>query len=161
MVPGHEMVGVVTDLGSKVCDVAEGDFVGVGCVGDSCRTCRSCKAGDEHYCDAGFMLSFNSRDTEGRLIFGGYSSDYIVDHHYLVPLPKGADLARMAPLLCGGVTVYTSLKRFGVGPDSTICALGMGGLGHLAIHFAAAMGARVLIVSPSGTKRADARSEQR
>ena len=156
MVPGHEMVGTVSEMGTDVEDFAVGDAVGVGCIADSCRSCHSCKMGDEHYCEEGFTLSFNSRDREGRVNYGGYSSDYVVDYEYLVPIPKGADLAKMAPLLCGGITVYTPLKRFNVGPGTTLCVLGMGGLGHLAIQFAKAMGARVIVASRSESKRSDA-----
>jgi uncharacterized zinc-type alcohol dehydrogenase-like protein len=156
MVPGHEMVGIVAELGAEVTGVKVGDAVGVGCIADSCRSCSSCDAGDEHYCEAGFTLSFNSRDREGRVNYGGYASDYVVDFEYLVPIPEGADLARMAPLLCGGITVYTPLKRFGVGPGTTLCVLGVGGLGHLAIQFANALGAKVLVASRSEAKRADA-----
>ena len=156
MVPGHEMVGTVSELGSDVEGVSVGDTVGVGCIADSCRGCHSCDSGDEHYCETGFTLSFNSKDREGRVNYGGYASDYVVDYDYLVPIPAGADLARMAPLLCGGITVYTPLKRFNVGPGTTLCVLGMGGLGHLAIQFASAMGARVIVASRSETKRADA-----
>ena len=157
MVPGHEMVGVITEMGADVTGVVMGDTVGVGCIADSCRTCSSCKDGDEHYCETGFTLSFNSQDSEGRVNYGGYASDYVVDYDYLVPIPAGADLARMAPLLCGGITVYTPLKRFNVGPGTTLCVLGVGGLGHLAIQFASAMGARVLVASRSEAKRADAK----
>ena len=156
MVPGHEMVGIVAELGAEVTGVQVGDAVGVGCIADSCRSCSSCDAGDEHYCESGFTLSFNSRDREGRVNYGGYASDYVVDFEYLVPIPEGADLARMAPLLCGGITVYTPLKRFGVGPGTTLCVLGVGGLGHLAIQFANALGAKVLVASRSEAKRADA-----
>ena len=156
MVPGHEMIGIVTEIGADVEGVAVGDAVGVGCIADSCRACRSCSVGDEHYCDTGFTLSFNSKDREGRVNYGGYASDYVVDYRYIVPIPQGGDLARMAPLLCGGITVYTPLKRFGVGPGTTLCVLGVGGLGHLAIQFASAMGARVIVASRSAAKRADA-----
>jgi len=156
MVPGHEMIGIVTEIGADVEGAAVGDAVGVGCIADSCRVCKSCSVGDEHYCDTGFTLSFNSKDREGRVNYGGYASDYMVDYSYIVPIPQGADLARMAPLLCGGITVYTPLKRFGVGPGTTLCVLGMGGLGHLAIQFASAMGARVIVASRSKAKRADA-----
>lgn len=157
MVPGHEMVGVITEMGAEVSGVAVGDAVGVGCIADSCRTCASCESGDEHYCETGFTLSFNSTDRDGRVNYGGYASDYVVDFDYLVPIPEGADLARMAPLLCGGITVYTPLKRFNVGPGTTLCVLGVGGLGHLAIQFASAMGAKVLVASRSEAKRADAK----
>ena len=156
MVPGHEMVGVVSQMGPQVEGVAVGDVMGVGCIADSCRSCHSCDSGDEHYCETGFTLSFNSKDREGRVNYGGYASDYVVDYDYLVPIPEGADLARMAPLLCGGITVYTPLKRFNVGPGTTLCVLGMGGLGHLAIQFGSAMGARVIVASRSEAKRADA-----
>ena len=156
MVPGHEMIGIVTEIGADVEGVAVGDAVGVGCIADSCRVCKSCSVGDEHYCDTGFTLSFNSKDREGRVNYGGYASDYVVDYRYIVPIPQGGDLARMAPLLCGGITVYTPLKRFGVGPGTTLCVLGVGGLGHLAIQFASAMGARVIVASRSAAKRADA-----
>jgi uncharacterized zinc-type alcohol dehydrogenase-like protein len=157
MVPGHEMVGEVVETGAEVTGVAVGDVMGVGCIADSCRTCRSCQSGDEHYCETGFTLSFNSKDRAGAVNYGGYSSDYVVDYEYLVPIPGDADLARMAPLLCGGITVYTPLKRFAVGPKTTLCVLGMGGLGHLAIQFASAMGARVIAVSRSPAKRSDAK----
>lgn len=156
MVPGHEMVGIVTDIGVDVEGVVMGDVVGVGCIADSCRVCKPCGVGDEHYCDSGFTLSFNSKDREGRVNYGGYASDYVVDYDYIVSIPEGADMARMAPLLCGGITVYTPLKRFGVGPGTTLCVLGVGGLGHLAIQFASAMGARVIVASRSAIKRADA-----
>ncbi len=157
MVPGHEIVGTVTEMGDKVSGVSIGEAVGVGCIADSCRTCSSCKSGDEHYCESGFTLSFNSEDREGRVNYGGYASDYVVDYDYLIPIPQGGDLARMAPLLCGGITVYTPLKRFNVGPGTTLCVLGVGGLGHLAIQFASAMGARVIAASRSEDKRADAK----
>lgn len=120
-------------------------------------TCSSCKSGDEHYCESGFTLSFNSEDREGRVNYGGYASDYVVDYDYLIPMPEGADLARMAPLLCGGITVYTPLKRFNEGPGTTLFVLGVGGLGHLAIQFASAMGASVIAASRSEDKRADAK----
>ena len=157
MVPGHEMVGTISAIGTHVEGFTVGDAVGVGCIADSCRSCHSCNIGDEHYCEKGFTLSFNSRDREGRVNYGGYSSDYVVDYDYLVPIPTGADLAKMAPLLCGGITVYTPLKRFNVGSGTTLCVLGMGGLGHLAIQFASAMGARVIVASRSESKRSDAK----
>ena len=156
MVPGHEMIGIVTEIGADVEGVAVCDAVGVGCIADSCRVCKSCSIGDEHYCDTGFTLSFNSTDREGRVNYGGYASDYVVDYRYIGPIPQGGDLARMAPLLCGGITVYTPLKRFGVGPGTTLCVLGVGGLGHLAIQFVSAMGARVIVASRSAASRADA-----
>ena len=157
MEPGHEMVGAVSEIGAEVQGVSVGDPDGVGCIADSCRSCHSCDTGDEHYCETGFTLSFNSKDRERRVNYGGYASDYVVDYDYLVPIPADADLARMAPLLSGGITVYTPLKRFNVGPGATLCVLGVGGLGHLAIQFASAMGARVIAASRSEDKRADAK----
>lgn len=115
------MVGTVSEMGAEVQGVSVGDTVGVGCIADSCRSCDSCDTGDEHYCEIGFTLSFNSKDREGHVNYGGYASDYVVDYDYLVPIPADADLARMAPLLCGGITVYTPLKRFNVGPGTTMC----------------------------------------
>ena len=127
MVPGHEMVGVVSEMGAQVEGVSVGEVMGVGCIADSCRSCHSCDSGDEHYCETGFTLSFNSKDREGRVNYGGYASDYVVDYDYLVPIPEGADLARMAPLLCGGITVYTPLKRFNVGPARRCVSWGWAG----------------------------------
>ena len=115
------MVGTVSEMGAEVQGVSVGDTVGVGCIADSCRSCHSCDTGDEHYCETGFTLSFNSKDREGHVNYGDYASDYVVDYDYLVPIPADADLARMAPLLCGGITVYTPLKRFNVGPGTTMC----------------------------------------
>ena len=121
MVPGHEMVGVVSEIGAEVQGVSVSDKVGVGCIADNCRKCHACDTDDEHYCKTGFTLSFNRKDREGRVNYGGYASDYVVDYDYLIPIPADADLARMAPLLCGGITVYTPLKRFNVGQGTTLC----------------------------------------
>ena len=100
------MVGTVSELGAEVQGVSVGDTVGVGCIADSCRSCHSCDTGDEHYCETGFTLSFNSKDREGHVNYGGYASDYVVDYGYLVPIPADADLARMAPLLWWHYGVY-------------------------------------------------------
>jgi uncharacterized zinc-type alcohol dehydrogenase-like protein len=156
MVPGHEMVGKVVSTGDQVSGFAEGDWVCIGCIIDSCRHCEPCTEGDEQHCVEGFTLSFNSLDREGRPTFGGYSSHYTVDQNYLLKLPEGLDPARTAPLLCGGITVYTPLKRFDIGPGKKVGVLGLGGLGHLAVKFAAAMGAHVVMLTSSPHKAADA-----
>ncbi len=156
VVPGHEMVGRVTEVGSDVTNVAVGDLVGVGCIADSCRTCNPCESGDEHYCESGFTLSFNAMDPNGEKTYGGYSSHYTVNQRYTVKIPEGLDPAATAPLLCGGITVYTPLKRFGAGPGKKVGVLGLGGLGHLAIKMSKAMGAHTVMLTSSPSKVEDA-----
>ena len=156
VVPGHEMVGRVAEAGADVTDVKVGDLVGVGCIADSCRNCSPCDAGDEQYCDKGFCLSFNAFDTAGEKTFGGYSSHYTVNQRYAVKIPDGLDPAAAAPLLCGGITVYTPLKRYGAGPGKKVGVLGLGGLGHLAIKISKAMGAHTVMLTSSPGKVEDA-----
>ena len=148
MVPGHEMVGTISEMGTDVEDFAVGDAVGVGCIADNVAAIRAIWA-TNIIVKKGLRLASTVEIARSRVNYGGYSSDYVVDYEYLVPIPKDADLAKVAPLLCGGITVYTPLKRFNVGPGTTLCVLGMGGLGHLAIQFAKAMGARVIVASRS------------
>jgi uncharacterized zinc-type alcohol dehydrogenase-like protein len=156
VVPGHEMVGRVAATGPGVTRAGVGDIVGVGCIADSCRACPSCDAGDEHYCEQGFSMTFNSEDRAGNKTFGGYSSHYTIHEHYVVKIPEGMDLAGTAPLLCGGITVYTPLRRFGAGPGKKVGVLGLGGLGHLAIKMASAMGAETVMLTSSPSKVEDA-----
>ena len=156
VVPGHEMVGRIAEVGSNVTNLAVGEMVGVGCIADSCRTCHPCQAGDEQYCDSGFTLSFNATDPNGEKTFGGYSSHYTVNQRYAVKIPEGMDPAATAPLLCGGITVYTPLKRFGAGPGKRVGVLGLGGLGHLAIKMSKAMGAQTVMLTSSPGKVGDA-----
>ncbi|MEP5837519.1 MAG: NAD(P)-dependent alcohol dehydrogenase [Marinobacter sp.] len=156
VVPGHEMVGRVAEVGADVDLVKVGDLVGVGCIADSCRSCSPCEAGDEQYCESGFSLSFNAFDTSGEKTFGGYSSHYTVNQRYAVKIPDGMDPAAAAPLLCGGITVYTPLKRYGAGPGKKVGVLGLGGLGHLAIKISSAMGAHTVMLTSSPNKVADA-----
>jgi uncharacterized zinc-type alcohol dehydrogenase-like protein len=156
VVPGHEMVGRVAEVGSDVSAVAVGDLVGVGCIADSCRACNPCEAGDEHYCDSGFTMSFNGTYPSGERSWGGYSTHYTVHEHYVVKIPEGLDPAAAAPLLCGGITVYNPLKRFGAGPGKKVGVLGLGGLGHLAIKMSKAMGAHTVMLTSSPNKVADA-----
>ncbi len=156
VVPGHEMVGRVAVAGDKVSKVAVGDIVGIGCIADSCRTCSACDAGDEHYCEGGFVMTFNSQTRAGEKTNGGYSTHYTVHEHYVAKIPNGLDPAGAAPLLCGGITVYTPLKRFGAAPGMKVGVAGLGGLGHLAIKMAKAMGAHTAMITGSPGKVADA-----
>ena len=156
VVPGHEMIGRVAQAGANVSKVAEGDIVGIGCIADSCRSCRPCDEGDEHYCDKGFVMTFNSKNLAGEKTWGGYSSHYTIHEHYVVKLPEGLDPAAAAPLLCGGITVYTPLKRFEAGPGKRVGVAGLGGLGHLAVKMAKAMGAHTVMLTGSPGKVADA-----
>lgn len=156
VVPGHEMVGRVVETGEAVTDLKEGDVVGVGCIIDSCRHCQPCEAGDEQYCDEGFFMSFNAMDRAGEPTYGGYSTHYTVHQHYALKIPEGLDPAAAAPLLCGGITVYTPLKRGGAGPGKKVGVLGLGGLGHLAVKFASAMGAHTVMLTSSPGKAGDA-----
>ncbi len=156
VVPGHEMVGRVSVIGEGVSEFAIGDVVGIGCIADSCRHCAPCNAGDEHYCDSGFIMTFNSTNLAGEKTYGGYSSHYTIHEHYLVKIPAGLSPAAAAPLLCGGVTVYTPLKRFGVGPGMRVGVAGLGGLGHLAVKMSRAMGAHTVVLTGSPGKTDDA-----
>jgi uncharacterized zinc-type alcohol dehydrogenase-like protein len=156
VVPGHEMVGRVARVGADVSRVAVGDTVGIGCIADSCRSCQPCHDGDEHYCNSGFVMTFNSKNLAGEKTFGGYSTHYTIHEHYLVKMPEGLDPAGAAPLLCGGITVYTPLKRFEAGPGKRVGIAGLGGLGHLAIKMAKAMGAHTVMLTGSPGKVADA-----
>jgi len=156
MVPGHEIVGRVVGTGDKVTRFKEGDVAGIGCIADSCRCCAPCRDGDEHYCVERFVFSFNSRDRSGQPTQGGYSKHYVVDENYALKMPTGLDPAAAAPLLCGGITTYRPLKHYGIGKGKRVGVLGLGGLGHLGIKFARAMGASPVILTSSATKIADA-----
>ena len=156
VVPGHEMVGRVAQAGANVSRLKVGDLVGVGCIADSCRSCNPCAEGDEHYCDGGFCMSFNAADTRGEKTYGGYSTHYTVHEHYAIKIPDNLDPAAAAPLLCGGITVYAPLKKLGAGPGKKVGILGLGGLGHLAIKMASAMGAHTVMLTSSQSKVADA-----
>ncbi len=156
VVPGHEMIGRVAEVGEGVTKVAVGDRVGIGCIADSCKTCGPCEDGDEHYCDSGFVMTFNSKNLAGEKTWGGYSSHYTIHEHYVVKIPDGLDPAGAAPLLCGGITVYTPLKRFEAGPGKRVGVAGLGGLGHLAVKMSKAMGAHTVMLTGSPSKVPDA-----
>lgn len=154
MVPGHEIVGTVTQVGSDVTKWKVGDTVGVGVFVDSCRTCPQCQAGEEQYCDEGMTGTYNAVGRDGHSItYGGYSTQITVDQDYVVRIPENLPLDRAAPLLCAGITTYSPLKHFGVKPGDNVAVVGLGGLGHMGVKFAKAMGAHVTVLSHSPSKR--------
>ncbi len=157
MVPGHEIVGHVTAVGAKVDKYKVGDRVGVGCMVDSCRTCEQCSAGEEQFCDTGASMTYNGFEQDRKtMTFGGYSQRITVDQAFVVRVPEAMPLDRAAPLLCAGITTYSPLKRFGCGPGRKVAVMGLGGLGHVGVRVARAMGAEVTVISTSERKRADA-----
>jgi uncharacterized zinc-type alcohol dehydrogenase-like protein len=156
MVPGHEMVGRITAVGEHVVKFKVGDLAGVGCIIDSCRECEYCKKDEEMFCK-GEVLSFNSPDKHlGGSTYGGYAETYVADQNYVLHIPENLDLASAAPLLCAGITVYSPFRHWNVGPGKKVGVLGIGGLGHVAIKIAKAMGAEVIVFTTSPAKVADA-----
>ncbi|MEU3293328.1 NAD(P)-dependent alcohol dehydrogenase [Streptomyces longwoodensis] len=156
MVPGHEIAGVVTEVGPGVTKFAVGDRVGVGCMVDSCRECDNCKAGQEQYCTGGGMVgTYNALDKNGEPTYGGYARAIVVDENYVVRIPDGLSLDVAAPLLCAGITTYSPLKHWNAGPGKKVAVLGMGGLGHMAVKIAHALGAEVTVLSQSLRKKDD------
>ncbi|GAA1925773.1 NAD(P)-dependent alcohol dehydrogenase [Streptomyces durmitorensis] len=156
LVPGHEITGVVAEVGSAVTEFTPGDRVGVGCMVNSCGKCAPCRSGEEQYCTEGFVKTYSARDHDGTVTLGGYSRSIVVTEHFVVRVPDGLELDRAAPLLCAGATVYSPLRRWQAGPGRNIGVLGMGGLGHLGVKIAAAMGAEVTLLSRSPDKKDDA-----
>jgi uncharacterized zinc-type alcohol dehydrogenase-like protein len=156
MVPGHEIVGTVTQTGPKVTRFRSGDRAGVGCFVDSCRTCTACREGLEQYCERGMLLTYSARDSAGRITQGGYSSRIVVDEDYVLRIPDSFTPAGAAPLLCAGITTYSPLRHWGVGKYHRLAVVGLGGLGHMAVKIAKAMGTDVTVLSTSEQKRADA-----
>ncbi|MGI4885433.1 MAG: NAD(P)-dependent alcohol dehydrogenase [Janthinobacterium lividum] len=157
MVPGHEIVGRVTAVGEHVQKFKTGDLAGVGCLVDSCRECDNCQKGLEQFCRQGATGTYNSEDKKhGGLTYGGYSNQIVVDENYVVKVSEKLDLAAVAPLLCAGITTYSPLKHWKVGPGHKVAVVGLGGLGHMAVKFAAAFGADVTVLSTSPSKEADA-----
>ncbi|MET0988855.1 MAG: NAD(P)-dependent alcohol dehydrogenase [Steroidobacteraceae bacterium] len=156
MVPGHEIVGRVARVGSAVTRYKSGDIVGVGCLVDSCRTCPDCAAGEEQFC-FGMVLTYNGLERDGRtLTYGGYSSCITVDQHFVLRIPPALDPAAAAPLLCAGTATYAALRHWNVHKGSRVGVIGLGGLGHVAVKLAAAMGAEVTVLSTSPGKQQDA-----
>ena len=158
MVPGHEIVGRVTRVGSAVKRFKVGELAGVGTIVDSCRVCASCKAGLEQYCEVHVVWTYNGTEKDEKTpTYGGYSSQIVVDENYTLKISPKLPLANVAPLLCAGITTYSPLRHFEVGPGQRVGVVGLGGLGHMAVKLAASMGAEVTVFSTSKTKEQDAR----
>lgn len=157
IVPGHEIIGRVKKIGEGVTKFNVGDLAGVGCIVDSCRECTHCHEGEEQFCEKGWTVVFNSPDKKyGGVTYGGFSENIIVDENYIVHVPDTLDLAAAAPILCAGITVYSPLKHWKCGPGKKIGIIGIGGLGHMAIKIAKAMGAYVTVYTTSQEKASDA-----
>lgn len=158
MVPGHEIAGVVTAVGSKVTKHKVGDHVGIGCFVDSCRTCDHCKRDLDQYCLQGSTLTYNGYERDGKTpTQGGYSNVIVADENYVLRIPKSLPLDQAAPLLCAGITLYSPLMHWKAGPGKKVAILGLGGLGHMGVKIAAALGAEVTVLSHSEKKREDAK----
>jgi alcohol dehydrogenase (NADP+) len=155
MVPGHEIGGIVAAVGKGVTKYKVGDKVGVGCYVDSCRNCPECREGLEQYCSVGTIWTYNGRDKEGVPTYGGYSDRIVVDENYVLRMPENLPLEACAPLLCAGITLYSPLKHWNAGPGKKVAIVGMGGLGHMGVKLAHALGAEVTVLSQSLSKRAD------
>lgn len=158
MVPGHEIVGCVLEVGPEVTRFKAGDRVGVGCMVESCRHCGACGKGWEQYCENGATYTYNHKDPiDGTPTQGGYSEKIVVAEHFVLKVPDGLDLAAVAPLLCAGITTYSPLRHWNIQPGSHVAIVGLGGLGHMGLKLAKAMGAEVTLFSRSPGKEADAR----
>ena len=156
MTPGHEIAGIVTEVGSDVSKFKVGDRVGVGCFVDSCRECAQCRAGEEQYCDnPGMVGTYNGVGRDGQPTQGGYSGAIVVDENYVLTIPEALPLDKAAPLLCAGITTYSPLRHWNAGPGKQVAVIGLGGLGHVAVKLAVAMGAQVTVLSQSLKKVED------
>lgn len=156
MVPGHEIAGVVRQIGSKVTKHKVGDRVGVGCMVDSCRECAHCKRDLENYCIPGSTLTYGSTLPDGTITQGGYSNVIVVNEDFVLRIPDNLPLDKAAPLLCAGITTFSPLRHWNAGPGKKVGVMGLGGLGHMAVKIAAAMGADVTVLSHTESKREDA-----
>jgi uncharacterized zinc-type alcohol dehydrogenase-like protein len=156
LVPGHEIVGVVSAVGAQVTKFKIGDRAGVGNMVDSCRVCANCLIGLEQYCSGKRVLTYNSPDRDGRSTQGGYSQKIVVDEAFVVSIPPSIPLPQAAPLLCAGITMYSSMQHWKVGPGSRVAILGLGGLGHVGVQIAKALGAHTTVLELSPSKREDA-----
>ncbi len=158
MVPGHEIAGEVSAIGCAVTKFKVGDLIGVGVFIDSCRTCENCTSGLEQYCINGMTPTYNGLERDGVTpTMGGYSSAYVIDESYAVKIPQNLNLAAVAPLLCAGITLYSPLRNWNAGPGKKVAIMGLGGLGHMGVKFAHALGAEVTVLSHSPSKESDAR----
>jgi uncharacterized zinc-type alcohol dehydrogenase-like protein len=157
MVPGHEIAGIVSAVGSGVTKYKVGDRVGVGCFVDSCRTCAECVKSEDNYCLVGVNLTYNSREKDGSPTYGGYSDHIVVDENYVLSIPENLPLDGAAPLLCAGITLYSPLKHWGAGPGKRVAIVGLGGLGHMGVKFSHALGAHTTVLSQSMKKAEDSK----
>lgn len=158
MVPGHEIVGVVTSTGEDVSKFSVGDRIGVGVFIDSCRNCENCVRGLQQYCLEGMTGTYNGYErNSSQIAFGGYSNYFVIDQDFAVKVPNSLELSAVAPLLCAGITLYSPLRHWKAQPGQRIAIMGLGGLGHMGVKFASALGAEVTVLSHSKTKEADAR----
>jgi len=157
LVPGHEIVGIVTKIGDQVTKFAVGDKVGIGCFVDSCRECEQCRAGHEQFCTTKpyTIWTYNSIGRDGLPTAGGYSQAITVEQDYVIRIPDEIPFDKAAPLLCAGITLYSPLKRWGAGPGKKVAIIGMGGLGHVGVQIAAKMGAEVVVISQTMGKKDD------
>lgn len=157
MVPGHEIVGRVTAVGSTVTKFKKGQLAAIGVIVDSCRHCPPCKRGEEHFCDEGVTLTYASKDrVDGSITMGGYSNNYVVDERFSHRVPENLDPAAVAPLLCAGITTYSPMRHWGAGPGKKVGIVGLGGLGHMALKFAHSLGAHTVQFTTSMRKKEDA-----
>lgn len=158
IVPGHEIVGTVTTVGPKVTKFKVGDVVGIGCMVDSCKTCSSCEDHLEQYCENGFTATYNSEDKKhGGFTHGGYSESIVVDENFVLKMPTNLELKAMAPVLCAGITMWSPLRHWNAKAGDTVGIIGLGGLGHMGVKLAHALGAKVVMITTSPHKAADAR----
>jgi uncharacterized zinc-type alcohol dehydrogenase-like protein len=155
LTPGHEIVGIVTEIGAEVTKHAVGDRAGIGCMVGSCRECEQCLKGNEQYCLKGMVGTYGSVDADGTITQGGYSTHIVVDEHFAVRVPEAIPFEAAAPLLCAGITTYSPLRHWNAGPGKKVAVVGLGGLGHMAVKFAHAMGAEVTVLSQSLKKQED------
>jgi uncharacterized zinc-type alcohol dehydrogenase-like protein len=155
VVPGHEIAGTVAEIGAEVQKYQVGDRVGVGCFVDSCRECEACLQGQEQYCDKGMVGTYAAIGRDGTPTTGGYAEEVVVDENYVLSIPESLPLDVAAPLLCAGITTYSPLRHWGAGPGKRVAIIGLGGLGHMGVKIAAAMGAEVSVISQSLKKMED------
>jgi uncharacterized zinc-type alcohol dehydrogenase-like protein len=159
MVPGHEIAGVVTSVGASVTKFKVGDHIGVGVFIDSCGKCVQCNKGLQQYCEAGMTGTYNGLERDGKTVaMGGYSNRFVINENYAVHVPANLPLDGVAPLLCAGITLYSPIKHWNVGPGKKVAVMGLGGLGHMGVKFAVALGAEVTVLSHSPSKEADAKA---
>jgi uncharacterized zinc-type alcohol dehydrogenase-like protein len=159
MVPGHEIAGVVTSVGTSVSKFKVGDHIGVGVFVDSCGKCSQCIKGLQQYCEEGMTGTYNGYERDGKTVaMGGYSDRFVVNESYAVHVPANLPLDGVAPLLCAGITLYSPIKHWNVGPGKKVAVMGLGGLGHMGVKFAVALGAEVTVLSHSPSKEADAKA---